>query len=200
MASYTELGCRPFSVNDMTCDRGSLVARGDGVRMTSCHRPGCWNVSFICQMQCAVLVVEGPARCVHTTATTTTHSPSVFCTAVGPPAAADSCPLSTSDCSCPASGSKVPSGIRPDRGGRTPPCTSWHGPDCCRPHSWQRGGWKTTSGLQSPVRMRMRFARVYLRLHIPVVTKVLGLHVPNVKRVPIAAGSHRPAVGLLQRK
>lgn len=31
------------------CSLGSLFFRSAGVRITSCHRPGCWYVSFICK-------------------------------------------------------------------------------------------------------------------------------------------------------
>lgn len=47
MLSYTEPGSKDLSVNDIMCASGSEDARGVGVKMTSCHRPGCWNVSFI---------------------------------------------------------------------------------------------------------------------------------------------------------
>lgn len=61
--------------------------------------------------------------------------PSVFCTAIGPPAEMGSFPLSMSDCNCPASDSTVRTEIQRVQDDRKPPCTSWNDPSCCPPRN-----------------------------------------------------------------
>lgn len=131
------------------CSLGSaLDLRWAGVRITSCHRPGCWYDSFICNRETREesatnrINQQSSIRFGQVTGSKATppHIPVVSCRADELPAAGDSSRPSTTYCTRPSPCSTAAKWTRPDRGVQTLPCTFWRVPGCCRQHSWRERG------------------------------------------------------------